>query len=181
MIPLNRMLCRQWGCAHMWSSALNDAFFSCIDSSVHCSTIGTDVRMVLDNVTVAVQAMEPASALSLELSVCCWLWCCAIAALRSSWAVIADLCGAGNTPFKEVEKAGERLINPCAHTTHLGYNFGRLSGTMWRCKADEASALVTSSWDHLDTAMIRASSVRGNKLSADPMIICWRNKKVVQG
>ena len=37
--------------------------FSCIDSSVHCFAIGTDVRMVLINVTVAVQAMEPASAL----------------------------------------------------------------------------------------------------------------------
>ena len=40
-----------------------------------------------------------------------------------------------------------------------------------QCLEDSARG-VTSSWDHLDIAMIRASSVLGDKLSADPMAIC---------
>ena len=78
-----------------------------------------------------------------------------------------------------VEYRSESSYGICSFVHMFAY----VCGTMWRCRIPVCRRFssVTSSWDHLDIAMIRASSELGDKLSADPMAICWQDKKVVQG
>ena len=55
-----------------------------------------------DRPPLSVEVDSPGVLIELEtwvpaLPARCWLWCCGIAALWSSWAVTAGLCGAGHT------------------------------------------------------------------------------------